>query len=81
MLRWPFIVVLILSIWRLLATIHDDVWWSKRVHLVAAIVLLLLTLVDIVVMHSSSSLVRNIVVSVMTIDLGAGIVTSFWKMR
>lgn len=77
---WPssiFRVVCVLasmlSIYRLYSSIQENVWWSKRWHLLTAMILVLLFTIS----FSYDDMLRELVVVVMSIDLLFGIMNSF----
>lgn len=76
--RIVMILVLLLTISRLYQTLNQDVWWSKRFHLLSAIVLLVLVILSFY-NHQNSDLLRNTTVLVMSMDLLSGIMNSFFN--
>jgi hypothetical protein len=74
--RIIFIGILLASIWRLLSTIDQNVWWSKRFHLVIASILVFFFFTSLFI---SDTKLKYSVVFILILDLIVGITVSFFN--
>lgn len=72
------VLALLLTMYRLYSSIHENVWWSKRWHLLTSMILLLLFTTSF---FYDDMLLRELVVIVMSTDLLLGIINSFIHFR
>lgn len=78
--HWNFrilcIGILLVSIWRLFFTLDQNVWWSKRFHLVMAFCLVVFFLTSLFVYQTK---LQYPVIFILSLDLIVGILVSFFN--
>lgn len=71
-IRVLFLIFLVLSCWRLYTTLDENVWWSKKIHLLTCII-------SIILVMSMQTSLKQFVIFILLLDLGFGIISSIYK--